>query len=102
MPLTKALPLAPDVRGVPPKTGSVVSTFATFEAAEVAVFVTRFEWFGRLTGFHGLPIGAFQLALIARAIVLVACVSVWALRREDERGTTSSRLILPSLSEAGT
>ena len=66
---------------------------ACFEAA--LEYAKSREQFGR-------PIGAFQLALIARAIVLVACVSVWALRREDERGTTSSRLILPSLSEAGT
>ena len=51
--------------------------FAAFEVADVAVFVTRFSWFGRYAHFGGLPIGAFELAVVVRAIVLVACVISW-------------------------
>ena len=57
--------------------------FAAFEAADVAVFVTRFGWFGRLAGFGGPPIGTFQVALLARALVLVICLVWWARRPEE-------------------
>jgi uncharacterized membrane protein len=56
--------------------------FAAFEVADVAVFVTRFSWFGELSGFGGVPIGAFELAVVLRAAVLVVCVVAWARRRE--------------------
>lgn len=75
--------------------------FAAFEAADVAVFLTRFSWFGRLSGFHGLPIGAFQIALVTRAVVLVVCLAVWALRREDEPVPAATPLLQPSLAGAG-
>jgi uncharacterized membrane protein len=57
--------------------------FAMFEAADVAVFVTRFSWFGRYQ-LHvgGVPLGAFQLALVIRAAVLIACLVAWVRRRE--------------------
>jgi uncharacterized membrane protein len=51
--------------------------FAAFEAANAAVFVTRFLWFARLSGVGGLPFEAFEIALIVRAVVLVACVVAW-------------------------
>jgi uncharacterized membrane protein len=47
--------------------------FAAFEVADIAVFVTRFTWFGRLSaeagdpafaGFAGVPIGGFELAVV--------------------------------------
>ena len=41
-------------------------TFVVFEAADVAVFVTRFSFFGRLTGVGGLPFGAFEIAIAVR------------------------------------
>lgn len=56
--------------------------FVAFELADVAVFVTRFSWFAELTGFGGVPIGAFEIAVVVRAIVLVVCVVAWARRRE--------------------
>jgi len=59
--------------------------FAAFEAADVAVFVTRFSWFGRLSGEGGFPIGAFQIAVLVRDAVLVVCLVAWVLRSEDER-----------------
>jgi uncharacterized membrane protein len=59
--------------------------FALFEAADVAVFVTRFSWFGRYDpgGPSGWPIGAFEIAVLVRAAILVACLIVWV-RRERE------------------
>ena len=55
-------------------------TFVAFEAADVAVFVTRFSYFGQLTGFGGLPFGAFEVAIAVRALVLVWCVVSWVRR----------------------
>ncbi|HLB76491.1 MAG TPA: glycosyltransferase 87 family protein, partial [Candidatus Dormibacteraeota bacterium] len=74
--------------------------FAAFEATDVAVFVTRFSWFGRLSGFHGMPIGAFQVAVVARAVVLVVCLGVWAFGRQTERSPAGAPLLEPSLSGA--
>jgi hypothetical protein len=55
--------------------------FAAFELADVAVFVTRFSWFGRYLGIEGgvagLPVGMFELAVAIRALILVACVIGW-------------------------
>ncbi len=65
--------------------------FGAFSVADVAVFITRFTWFGRLSaeagdpafaGFDGVPQGAFQVALVLRAAVLVACVVAWIRSRE--------------------
>ena len=51
--------------------------FAAFEIADVAVFVTRFSWFGRYADLGGLPIGAFEVAVVVRAIILIACLVSW-------------------------
>ena len=55
--------------------------FLAFEAADMAVFVTRFSWFGLLGGHHngfaGSPLGAFEVAILVRAAVLVVCVIAW-------------------------
>ncbi len=55
--------------------------FVAFEIADVAVFVTRFSWFGRYTGieggFAGLPVGVFELAIAVRALILIWCVIRW-------------------------
>jgi hypothetical protein len=60
--------------------------FIAFEAADIAVFVTRFSWFGLLderhNGFAGSPLGAFEAAIFVRALVLVVCVVAWIRRRE--------------------
>ena len=56
--------------------------FALFEASDVAVFLTRFSWFGRYSGIGGLPIGAFELAVVIRFLVLVVCVVAWIRRPE--------------------
>jgi hypothetical protein len=36
-----------------------------------------------LSGVGGLPIGVFELAVIVRALILVACVVTWVRRREE-------------------
>jgi uncharacterized membrane protein len=71
--------------------------FAAFEAADLAVFVTRFTWFGRLQGVGGAPLGAFQLALAVRAAVLVACLVAWVLRGQDETAAAQELSAAPIL-----
>lgn len=67
-----------------------VGLFAAFSAAEVAVFLTRFTWFGTLMaeagvaayhGYHGATLREFQIALLVRDAVLVAYLVTWTLRR---------------------
>jgi uncharacterized membrane protein len=55
-------------------------TFVAFEAADAAVFVTRFSYFGELTGVGGLPFGAFEIAIAVRTLVLVWSVVAWVRR----------------------
>ena len=58
--------------------------FALFQLADVAVFVTRFSWFGRLTGAgEGMPLEWFEYAILIRAAVLVICLIAW-IRRDPE------------------
>jgi uncharacterized membrane protein len=52
--------------------------FALFQAADVAVFLTRFRFFGDLEGEPwGWPQWWFQVAVGVRAAVLIGCVVVW-------------------------
>jgi uncharacterized membrane protein len=55
-------------------------TFVAFEAADIAVFVTRFSYFGRSTGGGGLPFGAFEVAIAVRTLILLWSVIVWVRR----------------------
>jgi uncharacterized membrane protein len=57
--------------------------FLAFSAADVAVFVTRFTWFGRLQGAPGASQDLFEVMVLLRAAVLVWCVVTW-IRREAE------------------
>ena len=70
--------------------------FVAFEIADVAVFVTRFSWFGRYTGveggFAGLPVGVFELAIAVRALILIWCVISWI----RDRHTTRPSLAAPA------
>jgi uncharacterized membrane protein len=59
-------------------------TFIAFEAADVAVFVTRFSYFGQLTGVGGLPFGAFETAIAVRTLILVWAVVQWVRRPSVE------------------
>jgi uncharacterized membrane protein len=52
--------------------------FAAFQAAEIAVFVTRFQFFASYQGVGpGLPFWSFELAVILRAAILVGCIAIW-------------------------
>ena len=55
-------------------------TFVAFEAADVAVFVTRFSYFGQVTGVGGLPFGAFEVAIAVRMLILAWSVVAWVHR----------------------
>jgi len=74
--------------------------FGLFEATDILVFVTRFTWFGRLSadggnpvfsGFHGAPLGAFEFAVVLRAMVLIACLAVWALGEPGRHAIGAAR-----------
>jgi uncharacterized membrane protein len=67
--------------------------FVAFEAANAAVFVTRFLWFARLSGVGGVPFEAFEVALIVRAVVLVACVVAWLRTLEPERAVAPQPVV---------
>ena len=80
--------------------------FVAFEIADVAVFVTRFSWFGTLSGFDdgfaGLPLGAFQIAVLVRAVILVVCLVAW-IRRRSVAPVPAPRLVrarAPAAAEA--
>ncbi|HEX2025718.1 MAG TPA: glycosyltransferase 87 family protein [Actinomycetota bacterium] len=52
--------------------------FVAFELADIAVFVTRFQFFaGYADVGPGLPFWAFETAVLVRAAVLIACVVAW-------------------------
>lgn len=83
--------------------------FGAFSLADVAVFVTRFSYFGVLEeqrgnpafdGFDGASLGMFQVALVLRAAVLLACVVAWVLdrRRQEEAEPVPTGV---ALAEAG-
>jgi uncharacterized membrane protein len=63
--------------------------FVAFEAADVAVFLTRFSWFARYSGYGGVPIGAFEIAVVIRALVLVWCLVEWTRVRASVGATTT-------------
>jgi hypothetical protein len=64
--------------------GASTRAYLAFEAADVAVFVTRFSFFGEFSGFGGLPFGWFELAIWIRAAILASMVLSWSRRREED------------------
>jgi uncharacterized membrane protein len=63
--------------------------FLAFEAADVAVFLTRFSFFGDLSDIGGLPQWVFETAVSIRAAVLIWCVVAWI--REPSRRLPSEQ-----------
>jgi uncharacterized membrane protein len=55
--------------------------FIAFSVTDVAVFVTRFTWFGHFTSETYQ--WRFERAVIARTVVLLVCLVIWVLRRPD-------------------
>jgi uncharacterized membrane protein len=64
--------------------GASLRAYLAFEAADVAVFITRFSFFGELSGFGGLSFGWFEIAIWIRAAILVWIVVSWVRRREAD------------------
>jgi len=62
--------------------------FVLFEATDIAVFVTRFTWFATLPPYNtgGAPKWSFELAVVLRAAVLVACLVAYLRQRTPEPG----------------
>jgi uncharacterized membrane protein len=61
--------------------------FVAFESADVAVFVTRFWFFGTYTGvLHWVPQGVFEIAIGVRMAVLVWCLIGWVRDQIPPRG----------------
>jgi uncharacterized membrane protein len=60
--------------------------FVLFEVTDVAVFVTRFTWFATLSPYFegGAPKWVFQLAVLARAAVLVTCLVAYMRQRTPQ------------------
>lgn len=75
--------------------------FIAFQAADVAVFFTRFSFFGRYSGFGGLPFGAFEVAVAVRMAVLVWCIVAWV-RRTRPEVPDLSRVRSPTRATVGT
>jgi uncharacterized membrane protein len=62
-----------------------VRSFVAFQVADVAVFVTRFAFFGQLDPHIGgwvdaVTIGWFEVAVLLRAATLVWCLVAWVRR----------------------
>jgi uncharacterized membrane protein len=51
--------------------------FLAFELSDVAVFLSEFSLFARFGGHAGVTEGTFELAVVMRAAVLIACVVTW-------------------------
>jgi uncharacterized membrane protein len=51
--------------------------FVAFQVTEVAVFVSRFWFFGSLGGGFGTPQWVFEVAVLARTAVLLWCLVRW-------------------------
>jgi uncharacterized membrane protein len=58
--------------------------FIAFEAIDVMVFLTRFSFFGRVSGYGGLPFETFEVAIVLRTLVLIWCLAQWARRPTRE------------------
>jgi hypothetical protein len=58
--------------------------FVAFSLADIAVFVTRFWWFGEFSGTRSWPPQwVFEAAVLVRAAVLIWCVVAWIRRDPD-------------------
>lgn len=78
-----------------------VRLFMAFELADVAVYYTRFRWFGGLQVEEnapideGLPAWAFKAALVIRMAILVAALVAWVLARSDRRAEDLAPRLVP-------
>jgi uncharacterized membrane protein len=73
-----------------------VRFFLAFEAADVAVFVTEFSWLGRHLEGEGLPVWPLQVAVIARAAILVGVLAAYVRRPTAVQAASRSAGAEPS------
>ena len=73
--------------------------FLAFEAVDIAVFVSRFSFFGRLTGVGGLPFGVFEIAIAARTVILLWCVVSWVRRPSSELAQLDESMVAVPVAE---
>lgn len=59
-----------------------VRLFVAYELTDVAVFFTEFSYIGRIFGYGGLPFWPLEIAVVARAAVLVAILVSYVRGRE--------------------
>jgi uncharacterized membrane protein len=78
-----------------------VRAFVAFEVADVAVFVTRFSFFGQASGLGGLPFGAFEVAIAVRTLVLLWCVASWLRRPAPTLPDLATSALQPRVVKAG-
>jgi uncharacterized membrane protein len=88
----------------------VLPLFLAFEATDVAVFITRFGFFGRLSraadptgpfgAYGGYSMFTFQSMVVLRAAVLLACVVVWTLQRGEDPVAEAEPIALPAMRPA--
>ena len=74
--------------------------FLAFEAVDIAVFVSRFSFFGRLTGVGGLPFVVFEIAIAVRTVILLWCVVSWIRRPSSELAQLDQPMIEAQAAEA--
>ncbi|MEO8477289.1 MAG: glycosyltransferase 87 family protein [Actinomycetota bacterium] len=60
-----------------------VRAFVAFSVADLAVFATRFSWFGEMQGLGGASQNQFEWAVLVRVAVLVWCLVSWIRRAPD-------------------
>ena len=73
-----------------------VRRFIAFEAADVAVFVTRFWFFGTYTDtMHLVPQSWFEIAIAVRVAVLLWCLIGWVRDEIPPRGMVSAPIDAP-------
>lgn len=76
--------------------------FVAFAAADLGVFLTRFAWFGELSGLSGVPYSAFETALLVRAAVIVWLLADYVLSShgDDELAERWDPAVAPALGRA--
>jgi uncharacterized membrane protein len=63
--------------------------FIAYEVADLAVFVTLFSWLGRYFDGDGLSVGAMEIAVVARAAILVGILVVYVRRPTTPRSAAT-------------
>jgi len=62
---------------------------------------TRFSFFGDLSGYGGLPFGAFEIAIAARAVILIWAVIAWVRRPTHDLPDLEAEVLDAKLADAG-